>query len=76
MAPLALKGAVALALALFATGCTYDHMQRTDRVSYRAGNAVRANMAIQTINPSRGSQFVTTGLGASGSVIPAAPAQP
>ncbi|OAM75294.1 hypothetical protein [Devosia elaeis] len=73
---LVLKGGVALAIALLATGCTYDHMQRTDRVSFRAGNAVRANMAIQTVNPSKGSQYVTTGLGASGSVMPVAPAQP
>lgn len=76
MARLVLKGGAALAIALLATGCTYDHMQRTDRVSFRAGNAVRANMAIQTVNPSKGSQYVTTGLGASGSVIPIAPAQP
>lgn len=76
MARLVLKGGAALAIALLATGCTYDHMQRTDRVSFRAGNAVRANMAIQTVNPSKGSQYVTTGLGASGSVIPSAPVQP
>lgn len=73
---LVLKGGAVLAIALLATSCTYDHMQRTDRVSFRAGNAVRANMAIQTVNPSKGSQYVTTGLGASGRVMPVAPAQP
>ena len=79
MARHALTGAVALAVALLVSGCTYDHLQHTDRVAYHAGNAVRANMAIQTTNPSKGSQYVTSGLGANGVVIPsaqAAPAQP
>jgi hypothetical protein len=76
MSRLALKIGAGLAIALLASGCTYDHMQRTDRVSFRAGNAVRTNMAIQTINPSKGSQYVTKGLGANGSVMPVAQAQP
>lgn len=76
MARLVLKGGAALAIALLATGCAYDSMQRTDRVSFRAGNAVRANMATQTVNPSKGSLYVTTGLGASGTVRPGAPDQP
>ena len=78
MARPALAGA-ALAVALLVSGCTYDHLQHSDRVSYRAGNAVRANMAIQTTNPSKCSQYVTTGLGANGPVTPsgqAAQAQP
>lgn len=72
IARIARNGAAAIAIALLAGGCTYDYLQRTDRVSYRAGNAVRANMAIQTANPSKGSQYVTTGLGANGVVTPAA----
>lgn len=76
--PLLIAGAM-LAGTVLLGGCTYDYLQHTDRVSYRAGDAVRANMAIQTSNPSKGSQYVTTGLGANGNVIPApaaAPAQP
>lgn len=76
MVRLGLMGGASLALTMLASGCTYDHMQRTDRVSFRAGNAVRANIAIHTINPSKGSQYVTTGLGANGSVMPEASAQP
>jgi hypothetical protein len=54
------------ALALTLGGCTYDYIQRTDRVSYSAGDAVRANLERETINPSKGSMQVTTGLGKNG----------
>ena len=63
-------GALA-ALALLGSGCSYDYLQRTDRVGYSAGNAVRSNMAIQTTNPTSRAHYVTAGLGANGSVIPA-----
>ena len=66
---------VAILVAL--TGCAYDYRQRTDRVGYSAGNAVRANLARETTNPSRGSMYSTGGLGQNGSVVggTAAPAQ-
>lgn len=57
-------GALLLALG----GCTYDYLQRTDRVAYSAGDAVRANLESQTINPSKRSQYVTTGLGKTGAI--------
>lgn len=59
-------------------GCAYDYLQHTDRVGYSAGNAVKANMQQQTINPTKGSQYVTTGLGKDGVVVtsPAAEATP
>jgi len=58
-------------------GCAYDYRQRTDRVGYSAGNAVRANLARETTNPSRGSMYSTGGLGQNGPVVggTAAPAQ-
>lgn len=51
------------------TGCAYDYRQRTDRVGYSAGDAVRANLARETTNPSRGSMYSTGGLGQNGPVI-------
>lgn len=70
-----LKVGAVLALALLVNACSYDYLQHTDRVGYGAGNAVRANMAIQTTNPTSRAHYVTSGLGANGSVIPAAEAQ-
>lgn len=70
----ALAAVAVLSVAVLLSGCSYDYLQHTDRAGYRAGNAVRANMAIQTVNPSKGSQYVTSGLGGNGYVIPS-PAQ-
>lgn len=64
-ARLALAGA---ALALLASACT--HAERSDRIAFSAGNAVRANLEGQTTNPSKRSMYVTSGLGRNGSVIP------
>lgn len=52
-------------------GCSYDYMQRTDRVGYSAGNAVRANLARETSNPTKGSMYSTKGLGKNGPVVTA-----
>lgn len=62
--------AVPIALALLLGGCTYDYLQHTDRVGYSAGDAVKANLAGETTNPS-GSHNVG-GLGADGSMFSAA----
>ncbi len=67
----ALGGAVlAAALCLLAGGCAYDYAQHTDRVGYSAGDAVRANIESETIDPSRRSIYSTSGLGKNGSVVP------
>ena len=59
----------ALALVLAALGgCTYDYAQQADTVAYSAGNAVKANMALQTIDPSKKSMNDTTGLGKDGNM--------
>lgn len=61
-----LAGAATL---LMLGGCAYDYIQRTDRVAFHAGEAVKANMAIQTTNPSSPSQYSTKGLGKNGAVV-------
>jgi hypothetical protein len=63
-----------LALALTLAACAYDYRQHTDRVAYSAGDAVKANLASETTNPSKRSMYATGGLGKNGNVIPAAPA--
>jgi hypothetical protein len=70
--PLALAVAAGL-LALLVGGCTYDYFQHTDRIGYRAGDAVNANLERETNNPSYGLMYDTSGLGKNGSVVPADP---
>jgi len=53
-------------------GCVYDYAQHTDRVSYRAGNAVAQNLESETINTSKRSMYSTAGLGKNG-VVTSAP---
>lgn len=71
--PLAIVKSAALAamLALLLNGCAYDYLQHTDRVGYGAGDAVKANLEGETIDPS--STDVTTGLGKTG-LVPTTPA--
>ncbi len=64
-------GTMAAALAL--SGCAYDYLQRTDKVGYSAGDAVKANLEAQTMNPSKDSAFSTKGLGKNGYVAPKSP---
>lgn len=70
----ALLAAAALSLTL--GGCAYDYLQRTDRVAYSAGDAVKANIEGQTVNPSKRSRYVTTGLGKNGVVTSNPPESP
>lgn len=74
-APMIAKAIAAATALLLVGGCAYDYTQRTDRVGYSAGNAVKANMAIQTTNPSKGSMYSTKGLGKNGPVVVAPPAE-
>jgi hypothetical protein len=69
------RAALAATLAGLLSGCSYDYLQHTDRVAYSTGNAVRANLERETINPSRRSMYSTKGLGRNGSVIAAPPAE-
>ncbi len=66
-----LIGSAAFVLMASLTGgcASYDYLQHTDRIGYRAGNAVRANLERETIDPSNGSMYDTSGLGRNGSVI-------
>jgi hypothetical protein len=63
------RTALVAALAIGLSGCTYDYEQHTDRVAYSAGDAVRANLEAETINPYKRSVYRTEGLGANGNVI-------
>ena len=63
------NAALALVLAATLAGCsTYDYTQHTDRVGFSAGDAVKANMALQTIDPSKKSMNDTDGLGQNGTM--------
>jgi hypothetical protein len=64
----ALAVLAATGLALTLSACAYDYLQRTDRVGYHAGDAVRANLERQTVNPQKKSMYDTTGLGKNGKV--------
>ncbi len=67
----AIRLTLVLALALALGACAYDYAQRTDRVAYGAGNAVKANLEAQTINPANPASQKTSGLGKNGDVMPA-----
>lgn len=58
--------ALIVAAPLALGGCTYDYLQRTDRVAYSAGDAVKANLERETLNPSRKSSHRIDGLGRDG----------
>lgn len=62
---------IAAGLVLVLTGCSYDYLQRTDKVGYSAGDAVKANLERETIDPANGSSYSTKGLGKDGPVVPA-----
>jgi hypothetical protein len=64
----AITGAALLA-ALVLSGCTYDYLQRSDRVAYHAGDAVKANLERETKNPTSRSRYSTKGLGKDGVVV-------
>lgn len=74
--PLALAKVLTLvaSLAVVLSGCSYDYLSHDERVSYRAGNAVKANLERETIDPSAKTYKKTSGLGSNGNVMPADPA--
>ena len=72
--PSLIGAAAAILVASLIAGCArYDYLQHTDRISYHAGNAVHANLERETIDPSNGLMYDTSGLGKNGSVLPADP---
>ena len=64
-------GGLLLAAAAGLGGCTYDYTQHSDRIAYSAGDAVKANLEAETIDPSNPSMYSKKGLGKNGRVIPA-----
>lgn len=63
--------ALVAAAALTVSGCAYDYLQRTDRVAYSAGDAVRANIERETTNPSSPNMNDVSDLGSYGTVVDA-----
>ena len=61
---------IAAAIALALGGCSYDYLQRTDKVGYSAGDAGKANLERETLDPANGSAYSTKGLGKDGIVVP------
>jgi hypothetical protein len=61
--------ALAATALLALSGCTYDYLQNSDGLAYSAGDAVRANLQRQTIDPARDSTWSTRGLGRNGAVL-------
>jgi hypothetical protein len=51
-------------------GCTYDYLNRQDRVTFAAGNAVRANLERETDDPTSRSRYSVKGLGKTGKQLP------
>lgn len=66
----AARAVAILALGALTAGCTYEQANHSDRVTLAAGNAVRANLERETVNPSKGSMYWLRGLGRNGVVIP------
>lgn len=60
---------ILLGLVAALPGCTYDYLQRSDRVAYSAGDAVRANLERETSNPSGTNHYRTDGLGKNGGIV-------
>ena len=63
-----LRLAAVAASALLLGACAYDYLQHSDRVAYSAGDAVKANLESETIDPARGSADDVSGLGRNGPV--------
>lgn len=61
---------IAACLGTLLTGCTQTYLANSDRVAHSSGNAVKANLARETINPSDKLMNKTTGLGKNGNVQP------
>ena len=63
------SSAALVAASLLLVGCS-DYLNHRDRVTLAGGNAVRANLERETINPSKASMYRTKGLGSDGNQIP------
>ena len=64
-----LNASFALLLPLVLAGCS-SWAQRSDKVFPKMGNAVKANLAIHTTNPSSKQANDVSGLGQDGFVVP------
>ena len=62
---------IAIASALLAGCSAVDYLTHRDRVTLAGGDAVRANLERETLNPAKASMYTVAGLGGNGGVIPA-----
>ncbi|MCF6328120.1 MAG: hypothetical protein L3J21_12675 [Devosiaceae bacterium] len=66
-----LKSTIIVAsLTLIISACNPAYLSNSDRITQGAGNAVKANLEGQTIDPSSDEQYDVSGLGKDGGVIP------
>ena len=65
--------AVAAGVALVLSGCTYDYLNRSDKIAFSAGDAVTGNLEAQTTDPAGDTD--TSGLGKDGTQTSSAPAE-
>jgi hypothetical protein len=64
---------IAIGVALVLSGCTYDYLNRSDKIALSAGDAVNANLEAQTTDPAGDTN--TSGLGKDGNQTSSVPAQ-
>lgn len=69
LASIGRTGAIVAALTFSLTGCVYDYVQSSDRIAYSTGDAVKANLERETLDPSKESMNDVTGLGQDGALV-------
>ncbi len=57
---------IVVSLTLVVSACNMVYLSNSDRITQGAGNAVKANLEGQTVNPSSDEQYDVSGLGQNG----------
>jgi len=66
-----LKSTIIVAsLTLIVSACDLTYLANSDRITQGAGDAIKANLEGQTIDPSSDEQYDVSGLGKNSGVIP------
>lgn len=61
--------ATLVGVVVLVAGCAFDYLQNSDKITYRAGDAVQSNLERETNDPSNDSMFDTDDLGEDGAVV-------